>query len=72
MYNSVITYQLVSILGEGNSPTPKDEGFFSSSFMKEWQEKVTNFMEVYSLLERVYEQQQNQQERRWGTAECFM
>jgi hypothetical protein len=47
MYNSVITYQLVSILEEVNSPTLKGEGFLSSLLMKELREKLTNFMKGY-------------------------
>ena len=46
MYNSVITYQLVSILGEVNYPL-KDEGFLSSLLMKESRGKFTNFIEEY-------------------------
>jgi hypothetical protein len=47
MYNSVITYQPVSILEEGHSPMSKGEGFLSSALMKELRKKLTNFVEEY-------------------------
>jgi hypothetical protein len=47
MYNSVITYQLVSILKEVNSPTSKGESLIFLSLMKELREKLINFMEEH-------------------------